>query len=152
MAIHDYIVLQFRYVGNVVANEIKDFSLVTVCGILFNCWGNIGIHCAAKSVLENYFKGYLRLLHKSFIIYLKYHVFFVETLQTRIFLLFAVGAQVSLTIKDVIEVYKGDSVVIPCQYNFEQVPKTVTVQWFLVCTLSLVPRIRIGTPSINFYF
>ncbi|KAM9440902.1 cell surface glycoprotein MUC18 isoform 2-T2 [Clarias gariepinus] len=42
-----------------------------------------------------------------------------------------VGAQVSLTIKDVIEVYKGDSVVIPCQYNFEQVPKTVTVQWFL---------------------
>ncbi|XP_027034569.2 cell surface glycoprotein MUC18 isoform X2 [Tachysurus fulvidraco] len=42
-----------------------------------------------------------------------------------------VGARVSLTMKDVVEVYKGDSAVIRCQYNFTQHPSMVMVQWFV---------------------
>ncbi|KAK3527376.1 hypothetical protein QTP86_021921 [Hemibagrus guttatus] len=44
---------------------------------------------------------------------------------------FKVGAQVSLTMEDVVEVYKGDTAVIRCQYSFDQHPNMVMVQWFV---------------------
>lgn len=55
-------------------------------------------------------------------------------LNESIFLL-AAGAQVSLAMEDVVEVYTGDSAVIRCQYNFAQDPNMVMVQWFVVCTI-----------------
>ncbi|XP_060769441.1 cell surface glycoprotein MUC18 isoform X2 [Neoarius graeffei] len=42
-----------------------------------------------------------------------------------------VGAQVSLNMEDIIEVYKGDSAVIHCRYSFARDPKMVMVQWFV---------------------
>lgn len=48
-----------------------------------------------------------------------------------------VGAQVSLNMEDIVEVYKGDSAVIHCHYSFAQDPKMVMVQWFVVCTIHL---------------
>lgn len=48
-----------------------------------------------------------------------------------------VGAQVSLTMEDIVEAYKGDSAVIHCRYSFAQDPKMVMVQWFVVCTIHL---------------
>lgn len=52
----------------------------------------------------------------------------------KVFFFSAVGAQVSLTMEDVVEVYKGDSAVIRCQYSFAQHPNMVMVQWFVVRT------------------
>ncbi|KAI5608367.1 cell surface glycoprotein MUC18, partial [Silurus asotus] len=48
-----------------------------------------------------------------------------------VFFCFAVGAQVFLNMEDVVEVYKGDSAVIRCQYSFAQNPSVVMVQWFV---------------------
>ncbi|XP_026871691.2 cell surface glycoprotein MUC18 isoform X1 [Electrophorus electricus] len=42
-----------------------------------------------------------------------------------------VAAQVVLNMEDVVEVYKGDSAVIRCQYSFTQDPSMVMVQWFV---------------------
>ncbi|KAG7314543.1 hypothetical protein KOW79_021846 [Hemibagrus wyckioides] len=42
-----------------------------------------------------------------------------------------VGAQVSLAMEDVVEVYKGDTAIIQCQYSFAQHPNMVMVQWFV---------------------
>ncbi|XP_026777432.1 cell surface glycoprotein MUC18 isoform X2 [Pangasianodon hypophthalmus] len=42
-----------------------------------------------------------------------------------------VGAQVSLNMEDIVEVYKGDPAVIRCHYSFAQDPNMVMVQWFV---------------------
>ncbi|XP_076867199.1 cell surface glycoprotein MUC18 isoform X1 [Brachyhypopomus gauderio] len=42
-----------------------------------------------------------------------------------------VVAQVVLDMEDVVEVYKGNSAVIHCNYNFTRVPSVVMVQWFV---------------------
>lgn len=57
-------------------------------------------------------------------------------LNERVFLL-AVGAQVSLNMEDIVEVYKGASAIIRCLYSFAQDPNMVMVQWFVVCTIHL---------------
>ncbi|XP_062844705.1 cell surface glycoprotein MUC18 isoform X2 [Trichomycterus rosablanca] len=42
-----------------------------------------------------------------------------------------VGAQVTLKMEDIVEVYMGDSAQIHCQYSFAQKPSMVMVQWFV---------------------
>lgn len=67
----------------------------------------------------------------------KYAAFFVEW---KCFLFFLpAGAQVSVSMEDIIEVYRGDSAHIRCQYSFAQDPNMVMVQWFVVCTVHLFP-------------
>lgn len=51
--------------------------------------------------------------------------------------LLAVGAQVSVHMEEIVEVYKGDSAVIHCHFSFAQSPNMVMVQWFVVCTIHL---------------
>lgn len=61
-----------------------------------------------------------------------------DSLSNESVFLLAVGAQVTLKMDDVVEVYKGDPAIIHCHYSFAQNPSMVRVQWFVVCTHPLI--------------